>query len=569
MTILFRPSGHLDLATDPAALPSSADKGGNLQGQDMTRLQNLRQDRKGIAELRYGSSKINATAIDTTVYHVEEQAGDRYAFANMSIYQDETAIETGLTAAQWTSCKYNAWNTTTEAVFALNGTDRKRIEGANVYEWGHDAPSSAPTTAVGAGSGLTGDYSAKITYLRKEGSTVVFESSASAAGTTRTLADGSLNVTWTDPTDTQITHIRVYRTESGGSTYYLDQDVAYGVQACDTNTADSSLTSTEPPTDHDRPPLGSVVFGPAFDGSLFILYENKIYFCKTKQPEYWPTAYYVEAGSLQYPLIAGIIFNGQVYVLSQLDIYVLQGTSYNTFFPVPMAALCGTRAAAAIAGAVGYGIYHLGADGIYLFTGSLDTNITDDRFRPIFQGATVNGVPGINLDALDQCLMAIYRNRLFFAYPGGSNTTASDFLIGNLKTGQTQHYTYGNNFTALKVDEYNDRLLAADTSGYVWVLEDSSVTLDDTTAISWALETQEFTLQTRAHFPRWVKYDVDASGATTATGTVYLDGVSHQSHTLNQDRNTKRRLVKTGNGERMSVRVSGSGPIEIYALEAE
>jgi len=39
-------------------------------------------------------------------------------------------------------------------------------------------------------------------------------------------------------------------------------------------------------TDHDRPPLGSWVFGPAFDGTCFIIKDNQLHYCRPKEPEY-------------------------------------------------------------------------------------------------------------------------------------------------------------------------------------------------------------------------------------------------------------------------------------------
>ena len=39
---------------------------------------------------------------------------------------------------------YNAYNVATQNIFALNGTDRKRIVGSDVFEWGIDPPAAAP-----------------------------------------------------------------------------------------------------------------------------------------------------------------------------------------------------------------------------------------------------------------------------------------------------------------------------------------------------------------------------------------------------------------------------------------
>ncbi len=215
MTV-FNPSGSLNVATDAS----------DIKDDDFVRCKNLRIDQKGLVKTRDGSTKLNATAINTSVWHIEEQDGDRYTFAGANIYKNETSIQGSLTSAQWSAMQYNAFNDTEKNIFALNGTDRKRIEGGTVYEWGIAAPATAPTLGVGSGSGLTGQYNAKYTYVRKVGTSIVAESDPSpAASAAQVLTDQSLAVGITQPSDSQVTHIRLYRTLKGGEIYYLDQEV--------------------------------------------------------------------------------------------------------------------------------------------------------------------------------------------------------------------------------------------------------------------------------------------------------------------------------------------------------
>jgi len=146
--------------------------------------------------------------------------------------------------------------------------------------------------------------------------------------------------------------------------------------------------------------------------------------------------------------------------------------------------------------------------------------------------------------------------------------------VFNITSGKTSYYKYPFEVREACVDDYNDRLLIADTDGYIWKIEDPDystdyVSVSSCTAISWESESKEFTLQTRAHFPRWGKMDVDASRVTTAYGRLLLDGTIHQSWNLSGDRNTRKRLCATGNGKRMQVRIDGTGPVEIYAVESE
>ena len=217
----FNPTGSLNISLDPSDLPEG----------DFVRCKNLRINQVGLAKTRDGSAKLNATPVDTAFWWLEEMDGSRYAFAGTDIYEDEVSIASGLTSAQWSAMQYNAYNDPTKNIFALNGTDRKRIEGGAVYEWGIAAPTVAPTLGTGAGAdvsdGLTGLYNAKYTYVRKLGGIIINESNPSpAADNAIALFGQSLVVDVTAPTDPQVTHVRMYRTLAGGSTYYLDLEAA-------------------------------------------------------------------------------------------------------------------------------------------------------------------------------------------------------------------------------------------------------------------------------------------------------------------------------------------------------
>jgi len=561
MSIFWKPSGALDISTDPSSLPENSD-GTNITSDALTRCKNLRVDRSGVLYLRDGSSKFNSSAI-ASINLLQEQGGVRYAFGT-SIYEDETSIASGLSSSDWSAIKYNAYNDTTQQVFALNGTDRKRVSGSDVNEWGISAPTSAPTTTGGASTGLTGDYSVKITYCRKVGSVVVCESNPSDASNTTALSNDSLSISWTASLDPQVTHVRVYRTVADGLTYLLDQDIAIGVTTLDTSTADDDLNTAAPST-HDRPPEGTFVFGPAYDGTCFIIKDNNLYFCLPKQPEYWPADYYIETSTPQFPGICGVFHNGQPYVLTKNKIYYIQGTSATTFFPLPMNSKTGAQGRFGAISIEGHGIYHTGPDGIYLFSGNADKKITEDRFEPIFRGETVNGMPGVS--DMSTAWLFQYGNYLYFGY--ASETYPSNVIVFNLNTGKTAYYSYPFSIVCVEADETNNRIIAGDSDGYVRQIENQSQTTDSGTAIGWDVQSKEFTLQTRANFPRWVKYDVNSSSSASATGEVLLDGTVKQSHTLSDNRSVKRRLVETCNGERQQHRIYGSGPVYIYAVESE
>jgi hypothetical protein len=214
------------------------------------------------------------------------------------------------------------------------------------------------------------------------------------------------------------------------------------------------------------------------------------------------------------------------------------------------------------------GIYHVGSDGLYLWTGVVDRKVSEAAFEPIFRGETVNGVPAIS--SLSTCWLQEFKNKVYFGYASTGYTYPNNLLVLNLTNNKTAYYSYPMEIVTIAIDEYNDRLLIGGNDGFVRQIEKKTATDDDGTAISWEIESKNFELQTRPHFPRWNKYDVDASdSACSAEAILILDNNIHQTHALSGDRNVKRRLIKTGNGQRMSIRFSGSGKVKIFAVEAE
>lgn len=626
--IFWNPSGSLNVAQDPSDLPETVGEYTITSGA-MVRCKNLRLDQKGIAKTRDGSAKLNATQVGAPIWWIEEQAGVRYSFAGTSICRDESIIVSSLTSAQWSAIKYNAFNDTTQNVFALNGTDRKRIQESTAYEWGIAAPTVAPTLNNGHGGGLTGLYNAKYTYVRKVGATVVSESDPSPAGTAQNLTGQSLSAVITQPTDPQVTHIRFYRTVSGGGTYFYDQEIAinliyeyaytYGWELADAyeagdgykfTTADSThatentfaweylaseytATITAPvysqpfdtidsvvadgslgdsvETDHDRPPLGSFVFGPAYDGTCFIIKDNLLYYCKPKQPEYWPPTYFIEVSVPQLPGITGVFHNGQAYYFSKSEVYYIQGTGHGTFFPLPMRAKTGAQSIRGAIAVAGKGIFHTGPDGIYLFASGSDVKITEDALEPLFRGEDVQGMPGVA--DMTSAIIWAYRNHLYFAYRSANQDYASNVLVMNMDTSRVNYYVYNDGsdveISSVTTDHQNSRLLIGDGVGFVRVIESNSYTDDSGEEIEFEVQSKDFVLQTRLHFPRWMKYDIDASNAEECTGALLLGGEVHHSHILTENRNTRRRLVGEGNGNRAAIRIYGRGQVSIFACESE
>ncbi len=618
MAIKFTPTGLLDIATDPSALPAQV--GGKVEASGaMVRCKNLTTVDNGIAGTRKGSDVIGAaTVAQTTPKLLIEHTGDRYLFSGTVLYKNEASIATGLTAAKWRGVLYNAYNVATQSLFALNGTDRKRITGSTVAEWGIEAPTAAPTVAgvdyvityeweedevTGLTKKLTqtdtvngleyiygweefyaddaadhpavttdttystyhfennvvGTFGVKYTYCRKSGSVLECESNPSPAATM--VQYSGIKVTWVASSDSQVTHVRIYRTLRDDGVYYYDSEHTVGTLAAVLTTADGGL-GTEVKTDNDRPPLGSVVVGPVFNGYCFILDDNLLYYSKANKPESWPALNYVEVGPPQFELTAAVFMGGILYVMNRNEIYSVQGTGSASFFPYPANAVTGAVSQEGVEAVKGYGIFRVASDGIWLFSGGEDKKFSQDRFDPIFRGETVHGVPAVNTTYIANCWLFQYKNFLYFGYPGASATLPNSLIVLNLQNMKASYYDYGQTFPCITVDRTNDRILAADNAGKVWQLETG--TDDNGTAISWEIESKAFSDSLQKYFPRYAKYDVEG----TATGSILLDNAIKQTHSLT-GRETKKRHIAGVTGDRLSIRLSGSGSVTIRQVEIE
>ena len=93
MSVIFKPTGTLDVTTDPSELKQEGDKFTIVSGE-MKRCKNFRLDEAGVLKLRDGSTRLNASAqVSETIDLLIEREGVRYIFTTSpTYYRDEVAI---------------------------------------------------------------------------------------------------------------------------------------------------------------------------------------------------------------------------------------------------------------------------------------------------------------------------------------------------------------------------------------------------------------------------------------------------------------------------------------------
>jgi hypothetical protein len=410
----------------------------------------------------------------------------------------------------------------------------------------------------------------KYTYARRDSSGIlVSESNPSPAYQVNVNATQGIAIY--PPPDSSVTHARLYRTNFNGEStdeYYFDSEWNIGIDAISIQTMYDNELATLLEDDHDRPPLGAILAGPNFLGHIFMAKDHYLYYCKPNQPEYWPLTYYVEVGSPDRDITGLEFWNGNLYAMKKNEIYLIAGTGHGSFLPTIMRAKTGVKQHTLATSVKGAGIFRINGDGIYVFTLTNDERITSKALHNIFYGESVENIVYINETYLTRCFLVEFKNKIYFFYVAYGETYAGNIIVFDMDNKRVCHFDYGTEFTAACVDYTNDKLYACDSTGYIWELEAESATTDNAVAIDWQIQSKVFSDTLYKYFPRYAKYDVDVVSGT-AYGYILLNETIKQTHEITGSRNTKKRLVTHCTGDRLSLRLAGSGTVSIYGAEVE
>lgn len=144
-----------------------------------------------------------------------------------------------------------------DELFYSNGVDDPRIASIiagvpDFRNWGIVAPTTAPTFDADSGTGITGTYSYVYTYYN---SVSGHESSASPISADRVVVNKTINLSGlVASADPQVDKIHIYRTTTGGATYFYLAEISNGTTTYADNINDTALGSTEAPVYNDPPP---------------------------------------------------------------------------------------------------------------------------------------------------------------------------------------------------------------------------------------------------------------------------------------------------------------------------
>lgn len=219
-------------------------------------------------------------------------------------------------------------------LFLADGTNRKKFDGTAISEWGFDPPiANFSVTATGSG-GMTGDYEIALTSYN---SATGHESSRTEeSGPVSPLASEQLKIDWTDPSDPQITHVRVYLRKPSISTgFYRVGEVAIGTETLTIDVDDgdyNALILLAPDREENNRPPSGIRFVAVHKNRLFAADHQRVYFSKVGLPESFDPDFFETPNPDDGQKITGLWAEHDVLLIfKQNDVYMLVGDSPSTW----------------------------------------------------------------------------------------------------------------------------------------------------------------------------------------------------------------------------------------------
>jgi hypothetical protein len=194
-----------------------------------------------------------------------------------------------------------------------------------------------------------------------------------------------------------------------------------------------------------------------------------LYYSRTYSPETFPQENFIEVGTPDSPIMALAVLKGFLYVLTTKTIWQIFGGQGSQPVAVPTGVMHGLAASWAWAASENI-IYYLSYDGVYAFTGSGSSYMTQNTEWIWTSRTETNGViPVLNQAQKPNVFMAYGNHEVFAAYIDQNGTTHR----------QISHESYGyrwrnddqaaGNITAMFFEQDTGQLIVGKDDGMVYI----------------------------------------------------------------------------------------------------
>ena len=439
--------------------------------------------------------------------------------------------------------------------FAVDGASRRAYVGANDYKWGVDNPVKGPTLTVGAGGNPDGDYSCYVTFYIKFPNDKYVETGPSTASE---ITVSSTKIEWSNIPICQyegaglVIHRRLYRTVSG--TAYLVTTIPDNVtESYSDNETDATLqAATVMGTEGYSTPPDYPTDVAIYLQRAFVIKDNKLYWSEAYAPFSFKTTSNITVTKEDEDLEGIVDWGDQLYIVSAERWYRLQGNDPDTWLIRRTFTDVGIINRATLKRSK-YGLLGLWNDGVYLFDGSINKNITEKKLGAKFF---------TSLDDLSVCY-AEFDGTKYYLYYASSGTTVDKCLVIDFTYYPEYRITF-DDFIATAHELYkeeNHRYLAYAGSEY-------EETGSETIATYLKTGDRGFGNIIKRKALNYLYYDIDTSDVDV-TANIYCDGTLAQTLTLNTSSRTRKRSMplKVIEGYRFSLELecADSEDVSIYS----
>lgn len=220
-------------------------------------------------------------------------------FSKVSAGGAFSAVDAGAASPFTSGVHYPVTAVAHNLLFICNGVNAKKTNGTTVSNWGFSAPSAPTVTDAGAGGNMQGTYLVALTaYNENTG----HESSLSSSNSVTVAAGHKVGVSWSFPSDPQITKVRVHVFKQGLSSKFFrvgSTDVtptpdpttggySSGTLSVTLNLTDADITNLtvfSPTTTSNNPPPSGILFALFHGGRMFVTDGKYLYFSNLDDPE--------------------------------------------------------------------------------------------------------------------------------------------------------------------------------------------------------------------------------------------------------------------------------------------
>lgn len=250
-------------------------------------------------------------------------------------YQDaDGTLHTISATAFTTGDLYPDFAVANDLCFIVNGTDKKKLVGTSLQNFGITRPTVGTMAgAAGAAGSPNGTYELRVAYGNS--TTGAISSASDTAAATVTVVSQKISVTNIPVSaDAQVDRRFIYiRNTATQSVFYLAATITDNVATTVTlDFVDTNLTTLAPSTTENNPPPSGSKYLAFHQGRLFVATDTGLYWSKVNTPEAFDPNAYDGVNASDGQKIKGLIATNDVLIIFKEDsFYTLQGNDPNTW----------------------------------------------------------------------------------------------------------------------------------------------------------------------------------------------------------------------------------------------